>query len=121
MSAISPSGYSYLAQVSSYAGALRTNSDSDAARTAAAQRTVEAEHRALASAELHEPSEAERSADRDADGFYAFSETQDGSPQDAAALAGIEPDVDGVIRDRSSRRSRFSSDDYRGQLIDVQV
>ena len=119
MSAISPSGYSYMAQVSSYAGALRNNSDSDAARTSAAQRAVEADHRAMATAELHEATESERPSDRDADGFYAFSGAKDGSPQEVAATATGESEA--APRDRWSRRSTYESDDYRGQLLDVQV
>lgn len=121
MSAIGPSGYSYFAQVSPYAGTLRVNSDTNAARSTAAQRTVEAEHRSLAAAELHEPAETERSADRDADGSHNFSSTPEDSPQDAPVSATIEVDGEGVIRDPNVRRSRAAVDDYRGQLLDVQV
>ncbi len=119
MSAITPSGYSYMAQVSSYAGALRNNSDSDAARTNAAQRAVESDHRAMATAELHEATESERPSDRDADGFYASSGASDGSAQEVAAAPNAEGEASS--RERKSRRSTYESDDYRGQLLDVQV
>lgn len=121
MSSIGPSGYSYLAQVSPYVGALRSNSDTDAARSTAAQRAVEAEHQTLSAAELHETAEAERSADRDADGFYHSSGNPDDASPDASCSAVAEVEADGVIRGRHTRRTRSASDDYRGQLIDVQV
>lgn len=119
MSAISPSSYSYVAQVSSYAGSLRSTSDSDAARTNAAQRAGEAQSRSLSAAGLQEATESQRSSDRDADGSYAFDGTKEGTPQSFGGSNNAESES--TPADRRAARLRAFHDDYRGQLIDVQI
>ena len=116
MSTIGSSGLS--PQVSSYAGALRAPADSDTARAASTQRSVDAAHHAYSDLGLHETAEAGRSGDRDANGFYGSDATKHGDPTDSRSPAAQDADRNAGTNSTPKLRPY---DEHRGNLLDVQI